>query len=132
VIKAKRRRWADVAVIIASVYTLLAVAWSPPELFSGGDGYEVRYTGWLIIAYVGAGVLGLAGLLVGQKWQAPGRLLTALAGLCALSGLVALKPITLLGLVSLGGSGLLLLAAAPFMGEMPAPHQERREERMRA
>jgi hypothetical protein len=127
--RAKRRRWADIAVIVAAVYALLAVVWSPPELFSGGEGYEVQYTGWLIIAYTGAAVLGFAGLLVGQKWQTPGRILTAVAGLLALSGLVALRPITALGLLSLGGTGLLLLGAAPFMGEMPAPHQEKAEER---
>ena len=125
----KRTTWANVAVIVAALYSLVAAAWSPVALFGGGEGYGVANRAWLMFSYAGASTLALAGLVVAQHWRFPGRIAVVIAGLLALSGLFVLQPIKALAVLSLGGTGLLLLAAAPFMGEMPAAFQERREER---
>jgi hypothetical protein len=126
VTRAKRRRWADVLIIVASVYALLAVVWSPPELYSGGDAAEIGSTDWLIASYTIGAVLGLGALLAGQKWTVLGRILAGVAGLVVLSGLLSFRELTALGLLSMGGTGLALLIAAPFMGPMPAPFEEKR------
>lgn len=121
---ARRRRRADVVVIIAAVYALLAAARLPPEMITGGGARDVASGGWLWAAYALGGVLGLAAVVVGLRRQALARVMAAAAGLLVLSGLLALRHITPLALVSLGATGLALLAASPFIGRMPTPEEE--------
>lgn len=93
--------------------------WLPPEVFTGGHAAEVRSTSWLTIAYAAGGVLGVAGLIVAQKWTLPGRLLIGAGGLIVFSGFYALSAFTALAAVSLGLTGLALAGAAPRVGRMP-------------
>lgn len=120
----RRHRWADVVVIIASVYSFAAAIWSPPELFSGGGGWEVRQEAWLWGAYALGGVLGITGIFVALRWPNLARVLVAVAGLVVLSGFFALHTVTTLALLSLGLTGLALLVSAAFMGRMPTPEEE--------
>jgi peptidoglycan/LPS O-acetylase OafA/YrhL len=122
-----RRRWADVVVIIAAVYVFFAAIWSPPELISRGDAGAVADTTWLYIAYAAGGALAFAGLFVAQRWIGLGRALIGVAGIVVLSAFLALREITLLAVLSIGVSGVALIAAAPFAGPMPSPEEEGRE-----
>lgn len=121
---AQRHRWADVVVIIASVYAFASAIWSPPELFTGGGGWEVRQEMWLWGAYALGGLIGIAAVFVALRWPDLARVMVAVAGLVVLSGLFALYRVTTLALVSLGLTGLVLLVTAPFMGRMPTPEEE--------
>jgi hypothetical protein len=122
--QAKRRRWADVVVIIAAVYVFFAAVWSPPELISRGDAGAVGDTTWLYVAYALGGTLALAGLFIVQRWIGIGRITIGVAGLIVLSAFLALREITPLALLSIGISGVALVAAAPFAGPMPSPEEE--------
>ena len=120
----RRQRWADVVVIVSAVYLLLAAAWAPLELVSGGGGWEVENPLWLMATYAIAGSLGLAGLFLTTRATSLGRIVIAAAGVLALSGLGSLERITLLAMFSLGIPGLALLMASVFAGQMPTPEQE--------
>lgn len=119
----RRRRWADVVVIVASVYMFGAAFW-PIELVSGGGAWEVANPVALAGTYAAAGILGLGGLFMTAKSTVIGRVLVGIGGLVALYGLTTLEHLTTFALVSFGGAGLAMLLAASFVGEMPTPEQE--------
>lgn len=119
----KRYRWTNVVVLVVSVYLLAASVWGVPELVQGGGG-DVGNTQWLTVAYVVAGLAGIGAMALSLRSAGAGRVLTGIAGLVALSGLVALRQLTPFAVLSIAGSGLALLAAAFFMGPMPTPEQE--------
>lgn len=119
----RRRRWADIVVIVAAVYMFGAAFW-PIELVSGGGAWEVANPVGLAGTYAAAGILGLGGLFMTVKSPLIGRVLVGIGGAVALYGLTTLDHLTTFALISFGGSGLLMLIAAPFVGEMPTPEQE--------
>jgi hypothetical protein len=121
---ARRRRWADILVLIAAVYAFLSAFWSPLELVLGGDGYEVDNSGWLMGSYALAGILGISGVLMAVKNATVGRIMVALGGVAMLSAFGALQEITPFAALSIGLSGLVLLAGAYFVGPMPTPEDE--------
>lgn len=121
----RRRRWADIVVIIASAYALSAASWFPPELAEGGVNEAVRFPAWLWMAYLAAGLLGFAGVFAASRWTALGKGLVALAGLIMLGSFLTMARITTLAVLSIGGTGLALLVAAVFVGPMPSPREER-------
>lgn len=123
----RRHRWADVLVIVASMYCIAAATWFPPEMISGGDSTAVAAEGWNWISYTAGGVLGVLGLFLALKWSVLGKISVGLGGLAVLAGFLTLRAFTTLAVLSLGGTALALLAAAPFVGPMPTPEQEGKE-----
>lgn len=114
--------------LVISAYALAAGAWGTgPEAMEEPGG--VVGEGWLGLAYVLAGVAGFAGVFTAPRWPGLGRGLTGLAGLLLLSGLLAMREMTLVAVVSLGITGLALLGAAYWMGPMPTPGEEEAGER---
>lgn len=122
--KAKRRRWADVLVIVASVYALLSAGWAPLELLDSGEGYEVADSAGLWWIYALGGALGIAALAASRRWTALAKALSAAGGVVILGGFFTLETVTVFAALSLGLTGLALLAAAPFVGPMPSPEEE--------
>lgn len=122
--KAKHRRWADVVVIVASLYSILSAGWAPLELLRGGGGSEVGQSQGLWWAYALGGILGLAALAASRRWPPLAKGLAAAGGIAVLAGFFALERLTPFAAFSLGGTGLALLLAAPFVGPMPAPEEE--------
>jgi cytochrome bd-type quinol oxidase subunit 2 len=122
--KARRYRWANVAVLVVSVYLLASSVWSTPEMVEQGVGSSVFDPRWLVIAYVGAGVAGLLAIAFALKRPGFGKALAAVAGVLILSAFLGMRTATPLALLSIGLSGLVLLGSAPFMGPMPTPEQE--------
>lgn len=120
----RRHRWADVVVIVAAIYAIAAATWFPPEMISGGDSTAVADEGWNWISYAVGGALGVMGLFLALKWSVVGKVSVGLGGLAVLAGFLTLRAFTPLAILSLGGTGLALLLAAPFVGPMPTPEQE--------
>lgn len=120
----KHRRWIDVALIVVSVYALLAAVWTPPEIWSGGSADEVASTGGMLLTYTLGGLLGLAGFFLVHWNRTLGRILAFIGGLVILSGFLALSEVTLLAAISLGVTGLVMLVAGVLMGPMPTPEDE--------
>ncbi|HET9986579.1 MAG TPA: hypothetical protein VFQ38_23580 [Longimicrobiales bacterium] len=123
----RRRRWADLVVIVAGVYAIATTAWSPAEFFSGGTSHEVaRETNWVFAAHVAGGGLALLGLAVAFRDTTVARVLVALGGLLYLSTLLTLVQFPLGAVLSIVVPSLMMLAAAPFVGPMPSPEEEGR------
>lgn len=122
--RAKHRRWADVVLIVASLYSFMSAFWAPLELLTGGGGGEVADSQALWWTYALGGVLGLAALAMSRKHAGFAKGLTAAAGLAVLAGFFTLDDLTPFATLSIGGTGVALLAAAPFVGPMPSPEDE--------
>ena len=122
--RAKRRRWADVVLIVASLYSFMSAFWAPLELLTGGSGSEVAEQQGLWWSYAIGGVLGLAALAMSRKHPGLAKGLTAAAGLAVLAGFFTLDDLTPFATASIGVTGIALLAAAPFVGPMPTPEDE--------
>lgn len=124
--RAKHRRWADVVLIVASLYSLLSAGWAPLELLTGGEGSEVAESQGLWWTYALGGVLGLAALAASRRWPGVAKGLAAAAGVAVLAGFFTLERLTTFAILSLAGTGLAMIAAAPFVGPMPSPEEEGR------
>lgn len=120
----RHRRWADAVVIVLSVYAFFAAIWAPPEMATGADAEGVGSTGWMYLSYAIGGALGILGIFIAHKAEGVGRAVVLLAGIVVLSGFFALYEVTLIAVISLGVTGLGMLAAAPWVGPMPTPEQE--------
>jgi hypothetical protein len=121
---AKRRRWADVVLIVAGLYVFLAAIWAPPGLGPAEAMAEARYHGMWWWAHALGGSLALAAVLVAMKSVLLARVLAAAAVLVLLAGLLAFETIGWLAARTLLIPALLILAATPFIGPMPAPEEE--------
>jgi len=121
---ARRRRWADVVVIVASLYSIASSFWAPLELLTGGSGSEVADEGGLWWSYAIGGALGLFALALSRKNPPLAKGLTAAAGLAVLAGFLTLDELTPFAALSIGVTGAALLTAAPFVGPMPSPEDE--------
>jgi hypothetical protein len=121
--EAKRRRWADVVVIVAALYVFLAAIWSPPAI-GPGEAAEQAYHGWWWWAHAMGGFLALLSVPLAMKQPLLAKGLAGLAGLIMLAGLFAFGGLTWLSVRALGIPGLAVLLAAPFIGPMPSPEEE--------
>jgi peptidoglycan/LPS O-acetylase OafA/YrhL len=123
----KTRKWADIVAMLAAVVSLGNAAWGPliftsvasdPTRGDRGIGYN-----WL--AFVLGGLVAVLGLFLAQRWSRPGRILVALGGLMLVLVPFAWERFEALPIVSSVVLGLAMLIAAPFVGPMPAPWEER-------
>jgi hypothetical protein len=122
-------RWANIVVIVASAFSLAAAAQFPLELGTRPVSDTVRFELWIPTAHTLAGALGIGSLLVGVRRPRLARVPLVAAALLLISGFLAFHRITLLPALTLGLPALAMLAATPFVGPMPRPEEEEREER---
>jgi hypothetical protein len=113
----QRRHWADIVVILAGLMLWGFAIWPTPFANNPEVG---RLTVWPI--YAVAGLLTLAGFLLGQRWdwRAVARvMLFAAAGVLAYGLLTTFRALGTVAWLTVIVPGLLLLLAAPFFGPMP-------------
>jgi hypothetical protein len=122
--EAKRRRWADVVLIVAGLYVFLAAVWSPPAQGPETAMTEATDHGtwWWVLAIGGS--LALFAVPVAMKNVLIARLMAGVAAVVLLAGLLAFDTIGWLAIRSLLIPAILILIAAPFMGPMPSPEEE--------
>lgn len=122
--KARRRRWADVVVILAGIFVFAFAIWFPPvgEAEQAGEGVRDEGAWWWVHAIGGA--LAVASLFVTFKSARAAKLMVGAAGLILLGGLLVFRQLGWVSLVTVGLPGVLLLIAAPFVGPMPTPEEE--------
>lgn len=120
---AKRRRWADVVMIVAGLYVFLAAIWSPPGLGPEPATQAADHGIWWWAHAIG-GFLALASVPVAQKNVLVARILAGVAGVVLLAGMLAFDAIGWLPIRMLGIPAVLILIATPFLGPMPSPEEE--------
>ena len=120
--ESQRRRWADVAVLIAGLLLSGLAIWPPP--FVNAQEVGGRFGVWQVYAL--AGGLTMAGLVLGQRWRALARPLLLAAVLVLAAGLFTtfrdLGPAAALTVIP---PGLVILVAIPFFGPMPREAESR-------
>jgi len=118
----RKRRWADIVAIIASVTALGNAMWGP-LIFSSvsnqvttdpGAGYN-----WF--AFGVGGMLGVLGLIVAQKRPVLGRIPLAVGGLLLVVVPFVYDNRAPLPTITSAVLGLAMLASSFFLGPMPAP-----------
>ena len=118
----RKRRWADIVAIIASVTALGNAMWGP-LIFSTtstrvttdqGAGYN-----WF--AFGVGGILGVLGLIVAQKRPMPGRIALAIGGLLLIAVPFVYENRALLPIATSMVLGIAMLVSSFFLGPMPAP-----------
>ena len=122
--QARRYRWTNVVVLIASVYLLASSVWTTPEVAEQGVSSSVLDPRWLTAAYVLGGLAGITAIGLSLKSRLLGRALVALGGVIVLTGFLAMRQATPLAVLSMGLSALALLGSALFLGPMPTPEDE--------
>lgn len=128
---ARTRSWAGFAVIVASVWALVAAYRIPPDVMTEEGSRLVESVPLLSLAYAAGAFLGIGGLIAAQKWARPARFIVGAGGLALFAGFLTLRDFTLVSALSLGLTAVVLLAAAPFVGEVPrsADAEDRAETR---
>jgi hypothetical protein len=121
---AKRRRWADVVIILASLYAMLAATFAPTGLGSPPAVAEAADHGMWWWAHAIGGTLALSSVFVAMKSVVVARLLAGAGGVVLLAGVGAFGGINWLAIRTLVIPALLILAATPFLGPMPSPEEE--------
>jgi hypothetical protein len=122
--EARRRRWADVVLIVAGLYVFLAAVWAPPAHGPEAAMAEAADHGtWWWVHAIG-GFLALFAVPVAMKNVLIARLMAGVAGVVLLAGLLAFDTIGWLAIRSLLIPAVLILMAAPFVGPMPSPEEE--------
>jgi hypothetical protein len=121
---AKRRRWADVVIILASLYAVLAATFAPAGLGSPPAVAEAADHGMWWWAHAIGGTLALSSVFVAMKSVALARLLAGAGAVVLLGGVGAFGGINWLAIRTLVIPALLILAATPFLGPMPSPEEE--------
>jgi hypothetical protein len=121
--EAKRRRWADVVLIVAGLFVFLAAIWSPPGLGPDEATRQADHGIWWYATAIG-GFLTLAAVVVAQKVPIAGRIMAGVAGVVLIAGMFAFAEINWVAIRMLAIPGLLILVAAPFVGPMPSPEEE--------
>jgi hypothetical protein len=110
-----RRNWADLVVIMVSLFLLALTAWNAvaPER-------ELASLGQLYATYGFGGALGLVSFFVAQRSRAIGRVLLAGAIVVVLAlGLGAYREQSTGFWVTVVIPAVLLVAALPFLGPLP-------------
>lgn len=121
---AKRRRWADVVVIVAALYAFLAAIWAPPGLGPAEAAADAPDHGGWWWAHAIGGSLALASVFVALRSVVLARVLAGAGGLVLLAGLLAFDNIGWLAFRTLILPAVLILLATPFLGPMPTPEEE--------
>lgn len=114
----KRRTWADILVLVASLWAIGEAIWGP-ALFSQGS--QDRGASTTYVLSVVAGTLGLLGVGLAQKKAMLGRVLVGLAGVLVLVGPFTYRQLPPLPLAFAVITGVILLGAATFVGPVPPP-----------
>jgi hypothetical protein len=122
--RARRRRWADVVVIVAALYAILAAVWAPPALGPAEAAAEAPRHGLWWWAHAVGGSLAISSIFVAMKSVIAARILAAAGALVLLAGLTAFGSITWLAVRMLVIPAILILAATPFIGPLPTPEEE--------
>ena len=120
--RAQRRHWADIVTIVTGVTLLGLVVWGSPVMTTGST-LEMRYPDWVWMLQLAAGALALVAVWLAQRPRSVGlaRAALALAGIVLLVGLAAFRDFGWRAWLTMVLPGVLLLAAARFIGPMPAP-----------
>jgi MFS family permease len=118
----RKRRWADIVAIIASVTALGNAMWGP-LIFST---ISTRVTtdqgaGYNWFAFGVGGILGVLGLIVAQKRPVPGRIALAIGGLLLVAVPFVYESRALLPIATSVVLGVAMLVSSLFLGPMPAP-----------
>lgn len=122
--EAKRRRWANIVVIAAALYAVLAAIWAPPGLGPAEAAAEAPRHGVWWWAHAIGGSLALSSIFVAMKSVVLARVLAVSGALVLFAGLLAFDTIGWLAIRMLVLPAVLILAAAPFLGPMPTPEDE--------
>jgi peptidoglycan/LPS O-acetylase OafA/YrhL len=119
----RTRKWADVVAILASVVALANAMWGPIIFTTMADKLSLGDRGidynWM--AFGLGGILGLCGIIVAQRWPQYGRIPLALGGLMLVIVPFFYEHKVALPIATSVVLGLAMLAAAPFIGQLPAP-----------
>lgn len=119
----RRRRWADVVVIFAGVYTLMFAVYAPELATRQTGAVDPGAQGlWWALHYV-AGLMALASMLVAFRSVTAARMMVAVAGAVLLSAVSLFRDWTLVLILVVVVPGALLLLVSPFVGRMPRPPQ---------
>ena len=113
----QRRHWADVVALVAGLWAAAESLWGPSMTATNAFNDPGSTPNWLAFAFGGA--LGVAGVLVAQRWRNAGRLMVALGGLALVVAPLAYLRGYSLPMISAVVCGLALLASAAFVGPMP-------------
>jgi len=114
--KARRRHWADVVAILAGVWSFGEALWGP-ALFSMETVDRGAGATWL--AFGISGLLAIGAVLIAQRRTKPARIMLAVAGLILVASPFAYRNPVSLPIIASMIAGVMMLAAAPFIGRMP-------------
>jgi hypothetical protein len=122
--EARRRRWADVVILVASIYAIVMAVWAPPAAGPGEAAAEAADHGaWWWAHAIGAS-MALSSIFVAFRSITLARVLAGVGALVLLAGVVAFRDISWLAVRTLILPAVLILIATPFMGPMPTPEDE--------
>jgi hypothetical protein len=113
---ARWRHWADLAAIVAGVWSFGQALWGP-TVFSVATVDRGVGPNWF--AFGIGGLLAVGSVFLAQRYPRPARAMLGLAGLMLLIVPFAYRYAVWAPIVSSVVSGLAMLAASPFIGRMP-------------
>jgi len=120
----RRRKWADLVVLFASLWAFAWAIWAPPS--TEMEGGAVRsLAGWWAAHAIG-GALGLLSLFLAPRWRPLARVVLVVAACALLVGAFTSGRAAGAAALTLAVPGVLLLVAAPFIGPVPSPQEEER------
>lgn len=124
VMAARRRRWADVVVMVVGLWVTGWAFWTP--MVPPPEHEAVRDFGafWAVTAV--AGLVAVASVPVTFLSTAIARAMLVVAALVLLVGVFVFEGLTTTAVTRVIVPALVLLAAAPFIGPMPTPEEEGR------
>jgi peptidoglycan/LPS O-acetylase OafA/YrhL len=116
---------AGLVAIVASVCALANAMWAPVLFHSMLTGMPQgdRGIGYTYVAFFGGGLLGVLAVALAEQRTRAARIVLAVAGLLLVSAPFAYKRLHRLPVATTIVLGLAMLAAAPFIGPMPAPRR---------
>jgi peptidoglycan/LPS O-acetylase OafA/YrhL len=119
----RTRTWADLVAIFATVIALGNAMWGPliftamQKRYPQGD----RGVSYNWVAFGVGGLVALLALFLAQRWPRVGRILLAVAGLMLAAVPLVYSDRGSAPSIASAVIGVAMLAAAPFLGQMPAP-----------
>jgi hypothetical protein len=117
-------RWANIAVIIAGMWVLLIVMWSPEAAGPREQQVEVDSNAAWFYALAASGPLALAAVFVALRSAILARVVLGVAALSLFAGLIGFRAFGTLAWSTVIIPGLIMLVAIPFLGAMPTPEDE--------
>jgi len=117
-------RWANIAVIIAGMWVLLIVMWSPEAAGPLEQQVEVESNTAWFYALAAAGPLALAAVFIALSHVVLARIVLGAAALSLFAGLIGFRVLGTLAWSTVLIPGLIMLVAIPFLGAMPTPEDE--------